>query len=211
MDDLLSKDNFFTKLLLLVITFILTTLAGGILTYYFQKRSWKRQAYLDLYKKKYDDGTKFLDELSELIGKRLFFLQRFGWAISGGDTERVERTEKEYFEVVNVWNANYYRNRNKIRLLVNEQIADLFLDYNDDSRPDNPNSLHYKFVLTHQNVMAAKNDNSTVNIALRKIDLLNYNCSEFLEKLTSEFTIRAEKMQLLEAKDLRDNFTKSDK
>ena len=51
---------------------------------------------------------------------------------------------------------------------------------------------------------------STVKIALKKIDLLNYNCSGFLEKLTSEFTLRAEKMQLLEAEDLRDNFTKRD-
>ena len=201
-------EEFLSKLILLVAGFVLTTIAGGILTYYFQKRSWTRQAYLDLYKKKYDDGTKFLDELSELIGKRLFFIQRFAWAISESDKERIERMEKEYFEVVKIWNINDYRNRNKIRLLVNERTADLFLDYSDDARPDNPNSLHYKFVMTHRSVMASKADISNINTTLNKINQLNYSCSSFLEKLTSEFTTRAEKMQLLEEKDLKDNFTK---
>jgi len=201
-------DDFLSKLVLLSVGFVLTTIAGGILTYYFQKRSWTRQAHLDLYKKKYDDGTKFLDELSELIGKRLFFIQRFAWAISDSDKERLERMEKEYFEVVKIWNINYYRNRNKIRLLVNEQTADLFLDYSDDHRLDNPNSLHYTFVMTHRNVMAAKSDISKINATLKKINKLNYSCSRFLERLTSEFAKRVEKLQLLEAKDLKDNFTK---
>ncbi len=204
-------DDFLPNLFLLAIGFVLTTIAGGILTYFFQKRSWIRQAYLDLYKKKYDDGTKFLDELSELIGKRLFFIQRFVWAISDGDKERIDRIEKEYFDVVKIWNINYYRNRNKLRLLVNEGTADIFLDYNDDARPNDPHSLHYKFVLTHKKVMASKVDTSKIVSALKNVDLLNYSCSSFLEKMTSEFASRAEKMQLLEANDLKDNFAKNEK
>jgi len=204
-------NDFLSKFLLLLTGFVFTTIAGGILTYYFQKRSWTRQAYLDLYKKKYNDGTVFLDELSELIGKRLFFLQRFAWSISDNDKERMDRLEKEYYEIVKIWNVNYYRNRNKIRLLVNETTADMFLDYLDDTRGNNPNSLHYKFVITHRIVMASKLDISKLQAALKVVDMLNYSCSHFLEKLTSEFTLRAERMQLLELKELKDNFSKQAK
>lgn len=59
--------------------------------------------------------------------------------------------------------------------------------------------------------MASKADISKVNATLKIINQLNYSCSRFLEKLTSEFATRAEKMQLLEAKDLKDNFTKQHK
>lgn len=199
-------DYFIPKLCLLIIGFALTTIAGGILTNFFQKQTWKRQAYLDLFKKKYDEGTKFLDELSELIGKRLFFIQRLAWALSENDHERIERMEKEYFDVVKIWNINYYRNRNKIRLLVNEETADLFLDYTDDALPHNPRSLHYKFVMVHRNVMTLRADNSKRNLSSNNINQLNYSCSRFLEKLTSEFAMRSKRMQLLEIRDLKDNF-----
>ncbi len=195
-----------SKFFLLFAGFVLTTVAGGILTFYFQKRNWRRQACIDLYKKKYDDGIKFLDDLSELIGKRLFFLQKLIWAISDKDDERLVRVEKEYFEIVNIWNINYYKNRNKIRLLVNEIVADIFLDYNDDLKLDDPTSLHYKFVITHRKVMNAKMDNSKLKDALTSVEKLNWSCSSFLEKLTTEFSKRAEKLELLDINELKDNF-----
>jgi hypothetical protein len=42
------------------------------------------------------------------------------WAISDGDKERIDRCEQAYFVVVEEWNASFWRNRNKIRLLVGD-------------------------------------------------------------------------------------------
>lgn len=98
--------------------------------------------------------------------------------------------------------AHYYRNRNKIRLLISEEMADMLLDYKDDSIPENPSSIHYQFVMAHRNVMAAKIESQGIIKASRSVNSLNYKCSSFLEKLTSEFTRRAEKIQLLDNRDL---------
>jgi len=197
-----------SKLFLLIAGFVLTTFTGGILTYYFQKRSWNRQTYVDLYRKKYDDGVKFLDELSELIGKRLFFLQKFLWAIADKDKDRVTKFEKDYFEIVNLWNVNYYKNRNKIRLLINEHMANYFLDYDDDQKLDSPQSLHYKFVITHRKVMKAKSDDSGIAEASESVQKLNWKCSVFLEKITTEFTVKAQRLELLDIQELKDNIRK---
>jgi hypothetical protein len=203
------KDLLQSNWFLLLEAFALTTVAEGILTYYIQKRSWNRQTKLDLYKRKYDEGIKFLDELSELIGNRLFFLQKLLWAINDNDTERIANIEKAYFPIVDAWNNRYYKNRNKIRLLVNEGSADSFLSYADDNKGDAPNSLHYKFVIAHRKVMASKTDRPILSPAGEKVRYLNYACSAFLENVTSEFTRRAEKLELLDEKDLKDNFSRA--
>src|ERR1700754_1017164 len=171
------KDLLETKWFLLLEGFALTTVAGSILSYYIQKRNWARQTKLDLYKRKYDEGIKFLDELSELIGNRLFFLQKLLWVLSDNDAERVAAIEKVYFPIVETWNSRYYKNRNKIRLLVNEESADSFLSYADDNKGDAPDSLHYKFVIAHRKVMASKNNRSILGEAQDKVRYLNYACS----------------------------------
>jgi len=188
-----------SKVVILAFGFILTTITGAIIAYHFQQRSWARQTYLDLYKAKYDEGIKFLDDISELIGKRFFYLQRFMWEISSDDGNNLPRLEKEYFDLVLIWNSNYYKNRNKLRLLVGEHIATLFLDYADDTRLD-PESLHYQFVHTHQIVIDSKKDKLKIREALTAVLKLNSSCSIFLEKTTNEFTDRAEKLQLLKVK-----------
>lgn len=186
-----------SKLFLLFFASILTTGVGGVLTYLFQKRNWKRQTQLDLYKSKYAEGTKFLDEISELVGKRFFASQKLIWAISDKNNERITRFEKEYFEIINYWNSNYYKNRNKIRLLVNDNRANEFLDFK-EKNIDNPRSLHYKFVIAHKKIMEAKDDNINITQAIYMVQDLNSSCSIFLENLTSEFTSKAERLELLD-------------
>jgi hypothetical protein len=67
----------------------------------------------------------------------------------------VER-EKKYLEVVEEWNCKYWLNRKKIRLLVGDEQAKLFLDYEDDSRQEDQVSLHYTFVRAHKLVLETK-------------------------------------------------------
>ena len=48
---------------LLVLGFFLSSVLGGLLTYLFQRLSWRRQARLDLYSQRYREGNEFLERL----------------------------------------------------------------------------------------------------------------------------------------------------
>ena len=125
-------------------------------------------------------------------------LQRLWWAIEEQNPERISKCEKAYFSTVEDWNARFWRNRNKIRLLVGEEPANNFLDYSDDRAGDNPQSLHYEFVVAHRKVMAAKGDFGLADDARRHMTALNFACSVFLERITSLFLERTSALQLLE-------------
>lgn len=182
----------------LVLGFVLTTVLGGLLTYVFQRLSWKRQATLDLYRERYKEGTEFLERLSSLIDRRYFALQRFIWALEdSADEKRLTEREADYFQTVLEWNTSLRSIHNRIRLLIGEEQALDFLDYGDDYRPDQPQSLHYRFVLAHRAVMAARRDRGKIATALQEVDRLNWKLSSFLYDVTSLFTERAGNLTLL--------------
>jgi hypothetical protein len=51
---------------------------GGVLTARLQQMSWERQAQLALFEKRYDEGVKFFDELSNLEGDIFCCRDMFG-------------------------------------------------------------------------------------------------------------------------------------
>jgi hypothetical protein len=181
----------------LIFTFLLTTIGGTYVTWLLGTRTWHRQTRIDLYRRRLEEGTQFLDAFSLSVGKRYFLMQRFLWALEGSDADRAQRFEKEYFKTVVQWNASYWVNRNKIRLLVNDAQANAFLDYQDDYRPDNPQSLHYLFVKAHRAVLKAKAGEVSRNEAQSTVDVLNWACSTYLENLTTAFVNKAMSLELL--------------
>jgi hypothetical protein len=187
------------KTLLLILGFFLTTIIGGFWGYFLKKHSWRLETEHSLFSARYDEGITFLDLLSEQVGKRFFLLQRYLWAIEEGKVEKTIERENQYFATVIEWNSCFWRNRNKIRLLVNENQANLFLNYQDDNAGDHPKSLHYKFVVAHRAVQNAKTNHDLCTIANRQVEELNWMCSVFLERLTTEFLQRAQGLQLLQA------------
>lgn len=186
------------KVLLLIVGFLLSSILGAFWAFTLRRRSWKEETRHALHQARFDEGTVFLDDLSELIGRRFFLLQRLWWAIEGEDAQAIERHKKPYFEVVEEWNAKFWRNRNRIRLLVGEEQASYFLDYEDYHAGDKPRSLHYKFVVAHRKVMAARERDGSLEDARQHVTELNWKCSVFLERLTGVFMKRATALQLLE-------------
>jgi hypothetical protein len=110
------QETFGEKLTLQVIGFALTTIIGGILVFWLNRTLWRTQTEHAI--ARFDEGIKFLDELSELVGRRYFLLQRLFWALQNSAASKLEDLEKEYFEAVKEWNSRYWRSRNKIRLFV---------------------------------------------------------------------------------------------
>jgi len=197
-------DDFYKDLILLLFGFVLTTIGGMWLANWLDRTSWQRQTRIDLYKRRYEEGIQFLDTLSQLIGRRHFQLQRVLWALKDmeDNPEKLEEIEEEYFEIVGDWNASYWMHRNKIRLLVGEQYANLFLDYGDDQR-EKAHSVHYSFVQAHRAVQQAKAGEVEAEEAQEKVNDLSRVCSSFQELVTYEFRKKAASLELL-------NMTKSE-
>jgi hypothetical protein len=195
----LADLPFENQVMLAVFSFLLTTLLGSVVGYFWSTRTWNRQTRIDLHRQRYAEGTKFLDDLSQLVGRRHYLLQRLFWAIKDGDQETIAEREKKYFEAVEEWNSKYWLNRNKIPLLVGDEQARLFLNYDDDSRQDNPTSLHYTFVRAHRLTLVPKASPETTNDNTASvIQELNFRCSSYLENLTTDFLRRAASLALLE-------------
>ena len=187
---------------LLLLGFCLTTVLGGLLTTRLQRALWERQTRLEVFRRRYEEGTVFLDQLSSLIDRRLFGLQRLLWVIEEGvEADQLETKEREYFQTVIEWNGTLRSNRNKIRLLIGESQASDFLDYRDDGRQEHPRSLHYQFVKAHNAVISANSGGMSTEQAQREVNSLNWTCSSFLEDLTTVFAQRATSLTLLDIPD----------
>jgi len=187
-----------SKLGLLLTAFLLTTVSGALLSALLKSAFWQRQTRVDLFRKRYEEGARFLDSFSKSVGARFFALQRFLWAVRDVNDERLREIEAYYFKTVVRWNSTYWMNRNKIRLLVGDDHANAFLDYRDDFRLENPESLHYQFVKAHRYVLRARRNEITVDDAQKVVDDLNWVCSGLLETITTEFLRKATSLELLE-------------
>ena len=183
---------------LLVLGFVLTTVAGALLAGQVQSLAWKRQTRIDFVRRRHDEGVRLLDELSTMIGRRSFALQRLLWALPAGNAETIARLEGEYIRILPRWNSRNWTNRARIRLLVSEAQANAFLDYADDFRQDAPESLHYNFVKAHRAVMAAREGKIGVDEAQDAVDDLSHRCSVFLESLTSDLLEASESLLMLD-------------
>jgi hypothetical protein len=49
--------------------------AGGLLGFYLSRVKWKTETEQAIYRAFFDEGIKFLDELSELVGRRYSLLE----------------------------------------------------------------------------------------------------------------------------------------
>lgn len=182
---------------LLLVGFLLTTGVGT----YFQVSASKRQAKRQLQIERYAEGTKFLNDLSELAGTRFFGLQRWLWAIKNPSSNDIGDERNSYFECVRLWNQRTWANRATLRLLVGEAQAELFLDYGDDERGDQPRSLHYLFHRAHQSVLDAERGLFEPDKAQVILDDLSRRWSQYFDGATSHFLRRAVSLQLLEVPD----------
>jgi hypothetical protein len=192
-----------------VLGFLLTGLGGAYFTWLLSTRSWSRQTTIDLYRRRFEDGAEFLDTFSRSVGERFFLMQRFLWILGDADQKRVGHLRKEYFQSVVAWNSSYWLNRNKIRLLVDDAQANAFLDYQDDFRVDNPQSLHYLFAKAHREVLKAEIGEISKEQAQNSVNSLNWACSTYLENLTTSFLARATSLQLLKMPSSRESSLKS--
>jgi uncharacterized protein YneF (UPF0154 family) len=94
------------QVVLLVVGFILTTVVGGILGYYFQRRTWdanRRESERTAAASVFDDISRAMDE-------RLYRMRLVYWSLKEGDDDRVAAAMDDYRAALVKWNDSLNRN-----------------------------------------------------------------------------------------------------
>jgi hypothetical protein len=98
------------QLLLLLVGFGLTTVAGGFLGYWFQGRAWHRQEQARLFQAEREAAKAFFEDLSRVFDRRLHRMRELDeWLARWREADEVERSLARYREAVDDWNDNLNR------------------------------------------------------------------------------------------------------
>jgi hypothetical protein len=101
-----------SQLLLLVVGFLLTTVVGGLLGYFFQKRAWDHQHDVTVESSHREAAFAVFEELSTLMDKRLYRMRVFDSvlaSVEASDAE-IETAREGYRQIRYDWNDNLNRN-----------------------------------------------------------------------------------------------------
>jgi hypothetical protein len=79
----------------IVVGFLLTTVVGGLLGVYLQRRSWSHQYNVQLAAAGRDRAVALFEELSRLLDRRLYRMRRLYWTLSGARTSAVGEGREE--------------------------------------------------------------------------------------------------------------------
>lgn len=97
------------QLLLLLAGFVLTTVLGGLLGYWFQSRAWAHQHDVQRRDEERQQALKTFEEVSLLLDRRLYRMRRLYWAARRkardiGDAAGLTSAQDDYIEVLTDWN-----------------------------------------------------------------------------------------------------------
>jgi len=168
----MSKENksasfWNSPISLMVIGFLLTTVAGSYVSSVFHEHSWKSKAKFEVFKEHLKDAMQVEEQIIAFSNERIFYLRRINDALKIHDLQKALDIKAQYSKVVQKWNIEVKSNKNKLSFLFGEDISVLFLDYNEKHNAT-PKSLHHSIRKAHA---------STVEL----IKCLKNNCSEELE------------------------------
>jgi murein L,D-transpeptidase YcbB/YkuD len=109
-----AEDVGDNPLLLLVVGFVLTTVVGGALGFYFQQRAWGQQSAVQRNERDLEAATKTFEEVSVLLDRRLYRMRRVFWtarrlAPAPADTTELDVAQDAYRVVLEDWNDNLNR------------------------------------------------------------------------------------------------------
>jgi hypothetical protein len=101
-----------SQLVLLFVGFALTTVVGGALGFWFQKRNADIQSLRDLQQAERSTALDLFEELSTMMDRRIYRMRRLCWQLQSEDRQRasVDDAMTAYREIVRDWNDRLNRN-----------------------------------------------------------------------------------------------------
>ena len=184
-----------SNLFLLLLGFFLTTIVGTYLNNSFQKSSWEREKRFKILSYNLEQGTDYIENISDLMNRRFMGLQRVMWAIERKNKKDIEKIWDEYYLSVIEWNHELNANRSRIIRLAGYGTANIFWKPGDEHNMENPISIHGKFRVAHYNILNAKkalvnnkgNLEIKMELAQNSLSKLDMNIDKFINDLTKVF------------------------
>ena len=148
LESIWKKCN--SPLVLLVLGFLLTAIAGGVVNDVFQKSSWERERKFSIRTYDLERANAFLEHLTELMYMRFFISRRLVYRVSDLSKEEYNKLfEQEYLPSFNEWNKYLYVNESKLERLTNEETVKLLTI---KIPPYLPRSIDGRFTEVNQNL-----------------------------------------------------------
>lgn len=101
------------ELIPVVAGFVLTTVLGGLLGSFFQRRTWAHQHRVQTQDQERERAVLVFEEVSRLLDRRLYRLRLLYWSLAADTAVRSERSEarmEDYRQVLYEWNDSINRN-----------------------------------------------------------------------------------------------------
>jgi peptidoglycan hydrolase-like protein with peptidoglycan-binding domain len=99
------------QVVLLLVGFVLTTVIGGALGYYFQRRTWDANRR----ESERTEAANVFDDVSRAMDERLYRMRLVYWGLKGGDEDRIAAAMAEYRATLVKWNDNLNRNLARVQ------------------------------------------------------------------------------------------------
>ena len=106
------ENTISNQIIVVAVTFLFTSVLGGLLASYFQNRTWKHQNRVRLAESERILATKVFESISSLMDKRLYRMRQLNWKIrnDSASAEALDEAMSSYRDVLYEWNDNLNRN-----------------------------------------------------------------------------------------------------
>jgi len=136
---------------LLAIATVFATLAGVWLTNYYQEQAWVREKQFETFRQGYREALELVDELSDIMSRRFFGLNRVMWVAKGTGTGTLEETWATYYESVEEWNTKIMSYQGRLARFVDPDMAEALGSW-EDAQATDPRTIHGRFFQAHERV-----------------------------------------------------------
>lgn len=143
-----------SQFILLLGGFLLTGVVGHYLTINYQNASWEKDKKYEVFKQEIEEAKKVLEEVNLHISSRTYSLQKVHWKLESRDLEGAEVEYASYIMVKDSWNKKIRIYRNKLKRLVDHNLAFILLDSANSVNVPKKGSVHAYFAIAHEETMS---------------------------------------------------------
>lgn len=133
----------------------IATLAAVWLTNYYQERAWIREKHFEMFRQGYREALELVDELSEVMSRRVFGLNRVIWVAKGTGMGELEQVWEEYYQSVAEWNTKLLAYKGRLARSIEPVAAEALGNWEDAALTDatsDPQTIHGHFFVAHHRV-----------------------------------------------------------
>jgi len=155
----------YTDIVMLLLTFILTTVVGGFLSDRFQQSAWERDQIVQRQREEMSRASAVFERMSALLDRRLYRLRTVLWDIkTKAPSAILSDHRRQYREVIAEWNES-----------LNTTLSFVQRYFGQDQRAILEGEINEKFRGFHGKIDAYLNSNQDLDLEVLEQELNDFN------------------------------------